>query len=236
MPPKLLGIRFGGNTMKNKQKTLLSFALILAFAILALGVLTNATAITNFDSTISQSTAKLVTPTNTAFFTVVADLGSPLVAITLTVLLAGYVFYKKDRFLACWIILLQFGGSALAEIIKLTIARPRPTHQIIADTGFSFPSGHTFCTTIFVICLLMVFLPRIPVDSRYYVIIPACTWIILVAFSRFYLRDHYPSDVVASLLLATGLWLRLEGYRDRLHHAATSLLTRRRLRVLPNKN
>lgn len=88
----------------------------------------------------------------------------------------------------------------LTKVIKLSFARPRPFTELgftplVAETGFSFVSGHT----LFMFALLPVF---------YFVFRKkgAILWLILsiiVAISRLYFGVHYPSDVLASIVLGT---------------------------------
>lgn len=68
---------------------------------------------------------------------------------------------------------------------------------------FSFPSGHTIAS--FEACTVLML-------SNKKLGIPATLLAILIAFSRLYLYVHYPTDVIASVILGTifgiiGWWL-----------------------------
>ena len=90
-------------------------------------------------------------------------------------------------------------------ILKPTVARPRP-YDLQADMGvivnliiekqhdFSFPSGHTIAS--FEACTVLMLSDR-------KLGIPATLLAILIAFSRLYLYVHYPTDVIASVILGT---------------------------------
>lgn len=88
----------------------------------------------------------------------------------------------------------------LGEIIlKNLISRPRPftllpeiTLLIPPPSSFSFPSGHTASsfTAAVAICFY---------DKRYGV--AALILALLIAFSRLYLSVHYPTDIIAGILL-----------------------------------
>jgi len=100
-------------------------------------------------------------------------------------------------------------------ILKPGVARMRPydfqmeyfTKEIQLIAGgmhdFSFPSGHTIAS--FEACTALM------LGNRKFGI-PATILAILVAFSRLYLYLHYPTDVIASIILGTlfgiiGYWL-----------------------------
>ena len=79
---------------------------------------------------------------------------------------------------------------------------------ISAPHDFSFPSGHTIASFEAATALLL---------HNKKLGIPAMVLAALVAFSRLYLYVHYPTDVIASILLGVGLaflgtWLVKKGY------------------------
>jgi len=90
----------------------------------------------------------------------------------------------------------------IAALLKLIFRRKRPYHMsntIINYTNknhdsllnvFSFPSGHTFSSTIF--CLLM--LKKYPNEFVFNIIA------ILVGFSRVFLGVHYPTDIIGGMV------------------------------------
>ncbi len=192
-----------------QHKTWLSIgtiALILFFG-LARAVSLHASWLTNFDTTIQQQVAQLVTNSRTQVSMTISFFGSPAVVIILTLLLAGALWLRHERLLAVWIMLVQIGGDGIAFICKKLIHRPRPNGKLLPDTGFSFPSGHTFSTALLILTLLFIIVPLLEdQEVQLLVTLLAIIWLCLVAWSRFYLRDHYPSDVLASLFLATAWW------------------------------
>lgn len=101
---------------------------------------------------------------------------------------------------------LSMGLLVCNIILKPGVARIRPydfqmeyfTKEIALIAGgmhdFSFPSGHTIAS--FEACTVLM------LGNRKFGI-PATVLAILVAFSRLYLYLHYPTDVIASILLGT---------------------------------
>lgn len=102
-------------------------------------------------------------------------------------------------------IALALGLIVCNFILKPVIDRPRP-FKVLADMGViinllikepgphSFPSGHTIASFEASVALLL---------GNKKLGIPAFILAILIAFSRLYLYVHYPTDVIASIILGT---------------------------------
>ncbi|MFA9354734.1 phosphatase PAP2 family protein [Pediococcus pentosaceus] len=192
-----------------KSKTWLIFGIgsLVAFALLSAGILSNAASLQSFDSSIQQFFPSFINPTNTMFMSTFSFFGSPAVSIGLTIIIALAIWLNKNRTMAIWIIFTQIIGSGIAEIVKNIVQRPRPTLQVIKDTGFSYPSGHTFCTAILIMVILFIMVPMInDQEVQALVSILSVLWFVVIAISRIYLRDHFPTDVIGSTLLAISWW------------------------------
>lgn len=223
--------------MPTKTKTLLAGLSLLAFAALALGVIMHAAWLQQLDSVASTLATRAIDPTNTAIFKVVATLGSPATVIGLTALLCLWLWFKQGPVISLWFAGLQLGGSAVTEGFKLLIDRSRPLHQLVLDHGASFPSGHTFCTALLVFTLWTLCLPHIQdQESQLITILIGMGWIVLVAISRVYLRDHYLSDVLASVCLAGGWWLFVTPAQAFIQTKMRQFLPERMLKSWPHQN
>lgn len=97
------------------------------------------------------------------------------------------------------------GAPCLGLVLKATFHRARPvfTHGAHFD---SFPSSHTLFAAVLATTLLFIFWPRCrPGVTRAGLILLAAAWPLLMAASRVYLGSHFPTDVLAGLLLG-GAW------------------------------
>ncbi|ANK65595.1 phosphatase PAP2 family protein [Loigolactobacillus backii] len=192
---------------KNKNWLTVGIVAFILFLGLTVAVHLEPFWLTNFDTNIQQLLAGLVNPTRTQIFSTLAFFGSPAVDVVLTLLLAGAFWIRRDWLIAVWIALAQLGGDAVTFVVKELVRRPRPLGQLIKDTGFGYPSGHTFSTAILVLTILFIIVPLLEdQEVQLLVSLLAIVWFGVVAFSRVYLRDHFPSDVLASLLLAIAWW------------------------------
>lgn len=141
-----------------------------------------------------------------------------------TVLLAGSRHWWSVALL--WLSLA--GGRVLAEALKAAFDRPRPGPQesAIELLGFSFaypasssfPSGHAFSSVV-IYGSLAYLVARIETSrkARRATLAGAVVLVVLIGFSRLYLRVHYPSDVIAGILAgftwATSCALAMEAVR-----------------------
>lgn len=192
---------------KNKWWLGTGITAAILFSLLTVLITTKSVMLGNFDSIIQHAVTPMVNSTRTTILGTITFFGSPTVSILLTFVVAGGLWINRQRLLAIWVSCVQLGGSAVAYIIKEVVHRTRPQLQIIHDTGFSFPSGHTFTTAILVLTILFVLVPYVK-DAEIQLVITLLSliWFGAVAFSRIYLRAHWPSDVFGSVFLALTWW------------------------------
>jgi undecaprenyl-diphosphatase len=123
--------------------------------------------------------------------------------ITLGVLVALGLALRRQRRQALVFVVAVGGSMVLTQVLKALFARPRPDLWVSIKPAhtFSFPSGHAMDTAALAtagVFLLWQF-------RAHWLVWP---WLPLfalgVGWSRMYLGVHYPSDVLAGWLSATG--------------------------------
>ena len=137
----------------------------------------------------------------------ITNLLSPEVLLTIALLAAIYFFKKKNWYKAALIFISSAGGLVLGAIFKQLIGRARPAGALVSESSLSFPSNHANLALIFFSLVLLLFAKKIKNQFlKGLFIFSNLFLIILVAFSRIYLKAHWFSDSLAGLALGL-FWL-----------------------------
>lgn len=161
----------------------------------------------NFDLWLTQNISSIWQACLNKFMVVITNIFSPEVLLGLAILAAIYYFVKKNWYNAALIFISSAGGAILGTVVKHLVGRLRPTNGLILETGFSFPSQHSLMVVVFFSLAIFLFISKIKNKAlKYLFIFSSLFLIVLVGFSRIYLKVHYFSDVIAGY--AIGLfWL-----------------------------
>jgi membrane-associated phospholipid phosphatase len=117
---------------------------------------------------------------------------------------------------AGWLMALGAIGSLLDQIIKVWVARHRPTANLVTilnpSSGFSYPSGHAIFFTWLAFMLATAIAPHVGRRTRVVIWIVAGLVIVFACIGRIWAGAHWPTDVIGGFLLGLGwsafvLWL-----------------------------
>ena len=102
--------------------------------------------------------------------------------------------------------------SGVGQLIKKFVDRPRPEFaDSMERASASFPSGHALLATTLIISLLFFFAQTAPgqrgkrLISQKLAMFLGLVYLLLIMMSRLLFGVHYPSDLLASILLASGI-------------------------------
>jgi undecaprenyl-diphosphatase len=134
----------------------------------------------------------------------ITSLGTTSVITMVVGVAALFLWLNKHKHSAILLLVATFGGVILNNLLKLGFGRPRPDVIPWATTAtfYSFPSGHAMSATIVysTVAYLAARLQRTHA-ARLSVMLVAGVVIFLICLSRLYLGVHYPSDVVAGVII-----------------------------------
>ena len=178
------------------------WAVVLAaiiFGLLAFQVVT--TGGSSIDAPIYNAVSKLICPALTAVVTVVTHMGGTAVLVAISVVV-GILFWKKWGWKTALIspVNLLVASNFSNKIVKNLVQRPRPAlEQLVAQSGYSFPSGHSLSAMVFYGLIAIILFNRLQGKKRWWAAVLLSLLILLVGFSRIYVGVHYASDVIAGL-------------------------------------
>jgi undecaprenyl-diphosphatase len=165
---------------------------------------------TNFDDRVFNSIEPYINDTLTSIMLVITFLGKHNLLIPLNFVLILFFIYRKERWFATRVTALSLSSLLLMFMLKFFFQRNRPQQQLIDDvSGYSFPSGHALISVVFYGLFIHMIWHEVKTKwLRTLLIVILSILILLIAFSRIYLRVHYASDVIAGIAVGF-IWLVL---------------------------
>ena len=134
----------------------------------------------------------------------ITALGTGMVVMMIVLVAGLFLVLTQHRYSALLLLVSTFGGLVLNTVLKMGFHRPRP--QVIEwgtqAVSSSFPSGHAMSAAIVysTVAYLAARLHR-RLWARWAMMILALVLIVAISASRMYLGVHYPSDVVAGVVI-----------------------------------
>jgi membrane-associated phospholipid phosphatase len=123
-------------------------------------------------------------------------------------LLFYFLFVSKSSWFSVRIAAISLSSLGLMLLLKTLFRRKRPLAPLLsAAKGLSFPSGHAIMSVTFYGQLIYILFKTIQDPGlKIFLAVFLSLLIMLIGFSRVYLRVHYVSDVLAGFIVGL-LWL-----------------------------
>jgi len=131
-------------------------------------------------------------------------LGSPLLIGLFTFVLGAMLLLRGDRRGAAALAFASLSSALLTTALKGLLERPRPQiiPRLVEVWSLSYPSGHSLASSAFYLTTALVVARHFTTwRQRASVFVFAICMTVLVGASRVYLGVHYPSDVIAGILV-----------------------------------
>jgi undecaprenyl-diphosphatase len=144
---------------------------------------------------------------------VVTLFGEPPVALGGGLVLAVVFYLKRDQQRAYFLAVSSMGAYGIAFAVKMALDRHRPVWPlpVMADTGPTYPSGHATGSNALAVALTIVVAAAIASRPLWRAVAAVLVaYAVAEPISRLILGVHFPSDVVAGMLLGCG-WTLLCG-------------------------
>jgi undecaprenyl-diphosphatase len=165
---------------------------------------------TSFDKEVIQQAHYRENERLTKLIQAITFLGNYQFLIPANLLLIAILLRDKQKRMAVIVLIIALTSLGFKFLLKELFHRPRPDDAIVTGIkNFSFPSGHAMLSLAFY--GLLILLLHLWVKNRMQQkIITAflLLLILLIGFSRIYLRVHYPTDVAAGYFFEVG-WMGL---------------------------
>lgn len=169
---------------------------------------------TQLDYKVFDYLSQYVNGTNNSIMQGITFLGKHEFLIPANLLLIFYfLVVKKHKWYSIKVPAIALSSLALMFLLKNLFGRERPLTPLLEEAkGLSFPSGHALMSVTFYGLIIYIIWQTVKNKNlRLALTIAMIFLILLIGFSRIYLRVHYTTDVIAGFCMGF-LWLVLSIY------------------------
>lgn len=163
--------------------------------------------INQLDQSISSLILSFQSPLIDSLMKLITNIGDEITIALFSLILFVFLLSKKKYKKLTLSLIGIIGGFFSTWLLKIVFQRPRPPNPLIEVSAYSMPSGHATMSIIFFTLLIIFFKDEIKNKALKQIFIFLNIFIILlIGFSRIYLRAHWVSDVFVGYLLGI-LWI-----------------------------
>lgn len=190
--------------MHKKKSFILAGVSLALFILIALGI--NLNLFSSLDGSISHYFSQNNNSFLVSLFYLISAIFDTKFMILISIFASlGLVYYKKKRE-AAYFVAVSIIAGILIYLLKNLFLRIRPSLQLVAENGYSYPSGHATIAVVFFGFLIFLSLKYMKDNSKkFWDIFLAGLMIFLIGFARIYLNVHWFSDVIGGYCLGAFL-------------------------------
>ncbi len=181
---------------KNIKRIIIIASILIALIILYLVLFLDE----NFvDVKVYSIISNFINDANTTVFKMFSFLGSTIMVMIFCII--ALIFSKKyGKYIALNTIIIAF----INQLMKFIIRRDRPIDiNLIEETGFSFPSGHSMVNAAFYgLIIYFIYKSKMTKVKKIVSISLLFVLTLLIGISRIYLGVHYATDVLGGFIIA----------------------------------
>ncbi|MFH1917512.1 MAG: phosphatase PAP2 family protein [Nanoarchaeota archaeon] len=185
--------------MKEKRRVLILSVISLSVFLIALMFIIFGKV--SIDYFISKLARKMWNSSGEGFFIFIGDYSRRII-VFIAITVAVFLYSQKRRMQSLVLVLTLVAGFILEHILELIIQRGRPAIQMIQESGYSFPSGHSISSIILFSFIIYFYKDEIKNKAGRAIFIFINIFLILLAgFSRIYLNVHWFTDAIGGYAL-----------------------------------
>jgi undecaprenyl-diphosphatase len=175
----------------------LTLSCVLLFLIMVIAI--RQPTVQALDRALIQGLNPIRTSTLIVFFSKFTDFASSKLLLIIIALFMIYLFFRKRIFSLLLLPTVFLLEREVNGVLKNWVMRDRPPfHHLVHETGYSFPSGHAMNASTVYGLLILLILPLIKSKwIRIAWVTLGLAMILLIGFSRPFLRVHYFTDILA---------------------------------------
>ncbi|WP_176223982.1 phosphatase PAP2 family protein [Thalassobacillus devorans] len=150
-----------------------------------------------------------------SMFRWITELGSSWFLYTIAII-AGLILrvYYKDSIAGVMLVSGVAAGYGFNFAIKHLVQRERPRIlESVDGTGLSYPSGHAMVSVVtYSLLVYFLMIQMKSMKAAVWIIVVGLILVLLIGFSRYVLRVHYLTDVMAGFsfgILVVAVWISL---------------------------
>jgi membrane-associated phospholipid phosphatase len=157
-----------------------------------------------FDESVLRWVAQHRSPSLEPIMMEITFLGTGTVVMAIVVVSGLFLWLSNHKYSAALLMICTLGGILLNTLLKVGYSRPRPQlfDWVMPALSWSFPSGHAMSAAA-VYGTVAYLAARLQKRHLHRVITMLCAVVLiaLIAITRLYLGVHYPSDLIAGVII-----------------------------------